>query len=216
LLDFTMNVSQSIRSTRDQITDSLRDDVLCGRLSAGERVSEASLAQRFGVSRGPIREALSQMVHEGLFVAKPNCGVVIAPPAPPEIRELVLPIRRTLETYALRQIYSDLNADDFRHWDDILFRMERVCRQGDAKQFPPLDVALHRSIMERCGQRDLVAIWHTIVMRMRAHFWVRAQEMDRRGKLMTLHADHARLIGAFKSGSLKTAVKALEDDINDN
>jgi DNA-binding GntR family transcriptional regulator len=207
---------QTIRSTRDQITDSLREDVLCGRLSAGQRVSEAELAQRFGVSRGPIREALSQMVNEGLFVAKPNCGVVIAPPAPPEIRELVLPIRRTLEVYALRQIFDDLNDNDFRHWDDILFRMERVCRQGEPKQFAPLDVALHRYLMERCGQRDLLIIWQTIVMRMRGHFSQRAEEAHQAGKLMTSHANHTKLVNAFRNGSVKVAVKALEDDINDN
>jgi DNA-binding GntR family transcriptional regulator len=209
------NANHSIRSTRDQITDHLREDVLSGRLAAGERVSEASLAERFGVSRGPIREALSQMVYEGLFVAKPNCGVVIAPPAPPEVRELVLPIRRTLETYALRQIFKELNDDDFRHWDDILFRMERVCRQGEAREFPQLDVALHRRLMERCGQQDLLAIWQTIVTRMRAHFWVRTEQAQEAGALMRLHADHVKLIGAFRS-DLRTAVKTLEAHIEEN
>lgn len=210
-----MKMTHSIRSTREQITDLIRDDVLCGRLAAGERVSEASLAERFGVSRGPIREALSQMVYEGLFVAKPNCGVVIAPPAPPEVRELVLPIRRTLETYALRQIFKELGPDDFRYWEDILFRMERVCRQGEAGEFPQLDVALHRHLMERCGQPDLLAIWQTIVTRMRAHFWARTEEAQKRGDLMRLHAAHVKLIDAFR-GDLKTAVKTLEAHIEEN
>jgi DNA-binding GntR family transcriptional regulator len=210
-----VKVSQSIRSTRDQITEALRDDVLGGRLLPGERVSEQSLAQRFGVSRAPIREALSQMVYEGIFVAKPNCGVVIADPAPEAVRELVLPIRRTLETYALRQIHAGLTDDDFREWEEILFRMERVCRSGNAKEFPQLDVALHRSIMERCGQQDLLAIWQTITTRMRAHFWARVEEAQQRGKVMSLHQHHVELIDAFR-GNLKSALKALESHIEEN
>lgn len=210
-----MKTSNAIRSTRDQITDTLRDDVLCGRLTPGTRISEATLAERFGVSRGPIREALSQMVHEGLFVAKPNCGVIIASPAPPEIRELVLPIRRTLETYALRQIHGGLTDEDFREWGEILFRMERVCRQDAINDYPQLDVALHRSIVERCGQADLLAIWQTIVTRMRAHFWVRAEEEHRRGNMMWMYKHHVELIEAFR-GNLKSAVKALEAHIEDN
>ncbi|OAI39060.1 hypothetical protein AYO40_06125 [Planctomycetaceae bacterium SCGC AG-212-D15] len=210
-----MHNPNCVRSTRDQITDSLREDVICGRLTAGERVSEASLAERFGVSRGPIREALSQMVSEGLFVAKPNCGVVIAPPAPLEVRDLVLPIRRTLETYALRHIFPTLGPDDFRHWEDILFRMERACQLGDARAFPALDVAMHRWLMERCGQPDLLAIWQTIVTRMRGHFWVRAEAAQHRGDLMRLHADHVKLIDAFR-GDVNTAVKALEAHIEEN
>ena len=209
-----MAVAHSIRSTRDQITDLIRDDVLSGRLATGARVSEASLAQRFGVSRGPIREALSQMVCEGLFVAKPNCGVIIAPPAPAEVRDLVLPIRRTLETYGLRQVFKELNAADFRHWEDILFRMERVCQQGEAREFPQLDVALHRHLMERCGQPDLLAIWQTIVTRMRGHFWTRAEQAQNRGE----HAAprfHCNVIDAFR-GSLNRAVKTLEAHIDEN
>ena len=64
-----MSNARGVLSTRDQITDRLREDVFSGRLLPGERVSEATLAERFGVSRGPIREALSLLTSEGLFVA---------------------------------------------------------------------------------------------------------------------------------------------------
>ena len=70
-----MVIDASIRSVREQITDRLRDDILSGRLAEGERLQEAKLAERFGVSRGPIREVLAQLTHEGLVEAKPNCGV---------------------------------------------------------------------------------------------------------------------------------------------
>jgi DNA-binding GntR family transcriptional regulator len=70
-----MHTQVLIRSTREQITDRLREDIFSGRLAEGERLQEAKLAERFGVSRGPIREALAQLTQEGLLEAKPNRGV---------------------------------------------------------------------------------------------------------------------------------------------
>jgi DNA-binding GntR family transcriptional regulator len=211
-----MRPSSTIRSTREQITDRLRDEVFSGQLAVGERVSEVSLAERFGVSRGPIREALSQMVSEGLFLARPNCGVVVAPPAPPEVLELILPIRRTLETHALRQIFPRLTTDDFHEWDELLHRMERVCRQGQAEAWPQLDISLHRSLMEKCSQPDLLAIWQAVITRMRAHFGQRTDRSRRSGGMLPLYRDHAALIDTFRSGDLDTAVRALEAHIDDN
>ena len=205
-----------VLSTREQITGRLREDVLSGRLAAGERVSEATLAERFGVSRGPIREVLLQLTSEGLFVAKPNCGVTVAPPAPEAIRELVLPIRRTIEVYALKQIFDALTPADFKVWDDLLFQMERACRQKEWQLLPQLDVAFHRHLLERADSPDLFAIWQTIVTRMRTHFWDTVCEHAERNDLDRLHGHHAELLAAFKKGPKGAAVKALERHIDEN
>lgn len=211
-----MSGSRAVLSTREQITDRLREDVFSGRLSAGERVSEATLAERFGVSRGPIREALSLLTSEGLFVAKPNCGVTVAPPAPEEVRGLVLPIRKTIEVYAFRQVFDALGADDFRFWDEVLFRMDRACREQQWQALAPLDLAFHRHILERAGQPDLIAIWQTIVNRLRFHFSATVQEHGRHDNLSYVHAHHADLLAAFRKGPKAAAVAALERHIDEN
>jgi DNA-binding GntR family transcriptional regulator len=211
-----MSNSRGVLSTREQIADRLREDVFAGRLSAGERVSEATLAERFGVSRGPIREALSLLTSEGLLVAKQNCGVTIAPPAPAAIRELVLPIRQTIEVYAFKQIFDTLTPDDFRYWDDVLFQMERACRQREWQLLPQLDLAFHRYVLERAKSPDLLAIWQTIVTRMRAHFWETVREHDSRNDLARLHGHHAELLDAFRKGPKAAAVEALERHIDEN
>ncbi|OWK38257.1 GntR family transcriptional regulator [Fimbriiglobus ruber] len=211
-----MATSRGVLSTREQITDRLREDVFAGRLPAGERVSEAALADRFGVSRGPIREALSQLTSEGLFVTKQNCGVTVAPPAPEPIRDLILPIRRTLEVYAFKQIFDALGPDDFRFWDDVLFRMERACRQREWQLLPQLDLEFHRYVLEKAGSPDLFAIWQTIVTRLRAHFWETVREHDARNDLLRLHGHHAELLAAFRKGPKAAAVKALEQHIDEN
>ena len=74
-------------SLREQIAERIRNDVLCGRLSEGERLNEIKLGEQFGVSRTPIREALQQLMHEGLLEGRPNIGVKVAARLPKVVAE---------------------------------------------------------------------------------------------------------------------------------
>lgn len=206
-----MAETELVRSVRERIVSRLRNEILAGRLADGERLSEMQLARRFRVSRGPIREAFVQLSHEGLLVAKPNCGVRVAPSAPLSIRKLVIPIRRTIETYALERIFDDLNAEDFTALDAILDRLKLACRRGDWAGTVEPDIAFHRYILERAGQPDLLAIWTTIVARVRRHF----QQVHRKhqDQPIDVYARHKSLVEVFKSGDMEAAVRALEKHI---
>lgn len=206
-----MSTTGLVRSVRDQITDQIRDDLLCGRIPAGERLSEAKLAERFGVSRGPIRESLAQLTNEGLLVSKPNCGVTVAPEPPDEIREVIVPIRRTIETYALKSVFDTLETQDFRMWDEILHRLELACRDADEESIALHDIAFHRSIITRADKPDLLAIWQTILIRVRGHF---RQEVHRHGgSFQDIYTEHRRLVDIFRQGDKEAALRALEEHI---
>jgi DNA-binding GntR family transcriptional regulator len=163
--------SKLIFSLREQIANHLRDDVLSGRLVAGVRLNEMALVERFGVSRTPIREALQQLTFEGLLESRPNAGARVAPPPTDAIRQLVVPIRRTVETYALRAIFPILTEADYHIWESILERMRHACLKADYSKIAEQDIAFHRSIVARAGQKDLDAIWISLIVRMRSHFW---------------------------------------------
>ncbi len=208
-----MITREIVRGLRSQIADGIREDILSGRLAEGERLSEQGLAQRFGVSRGPVREALVQLTQEGLLVAKPHCGVRVAAPTPDSIRALIIPIRRTIETYALRLIFDNLNGDDFATWDRILQRMAVACQQKDVAAAVEQDIAFHRSLLERAGQPDLLAIWSTIVARIRRHFW--QVHLSRQNDPIDVRADHQLLVDTFRAGDKEAAVQALEAHIRE-
>jgi GntR family transcriptional regulator, rspAB operon transcriptional repressor len=196
---------------RMQIADRLRSDVLSGRLTPGERLNEVKLVERFGVSRTPIREALQQLTHEGLLEGRPNAGVKVASRPPDSIRELVVPIRRSVEIFALRSFFSELTPTDLRLWDEILQRMRAACEAHDYPAIAEQDLAFHRAIIRRAGQKDLEAIWITLIARIRSHFQ-ETQEHDY-AEPLEIYEEHARIIGIFRSGNLDDAVAALEDNI---
>lgn len=199
-------------SLREQIAERLRADVLCGRLAEGERLNELHLVQRFGVSRTPIREALQQLMHEGLLEGRPNSGVKVAERPPDAIRELVVPIRRSIEVFALKSFFHSLTDEDFARWEEILEAMRRACASRDYAAIAEQDIEFHRSIVRRANQRDLDSIWASLVARVRSHFW-QTQRRDYADPL-EIHAEHVAILDAFRSGDLQKAVKALEENIN--
>jgi len=199
-----------VRGLREQIANQLRDDILAGRLEAGVRLSETSLADRFGVSRGPIREALVQLTNEGMLIGRANCGVTVAPSAPDSIRELIVPIRRTIETFALRLFFDDIGKEDFEVWEEILEKLKAACQKKDFNATAELDIAFHRSLLVRAGQADLLAIWQTIVARIRTHFRHAHLKMQ---DALKIYAEHRGIVDTFRKGDKEAAVKMLEVNI---
>lgn len=205
-----MTTTPLVRSLSRQVAARLRNEILAGILRPGEPLREVRLANRFDVSRGPVREALVELTKEGLLQSQPRGGVRVAHPATDEIHELVMPIRRTIETYALRLFFDKIDARDFANWHAILESMRLACEQGDLGGIAQTDIALHRSFLERSGQEDLLAIWSTIVARMRTYFAVASRSYD---DMTEIHREHVELIEAFRGGDIEVAVKALEDHI---
>jgi DNA-binding GntR family transcriptional regulator len=198
-----------IRSTREQITDRLRENIFSGRLAEGERLQETKLAKRFGVSRGPIREALAQLTQEGLLEAKPNCGVKVSCSASDSIRELIVPIRRVLETFALKHFFPEISERDFLAWESILLHMKSACERKDVTAIAQYDLAFHRSILVRAGVPALLAIWQTILARIRRHFRQVISRYD--SEILEIYEQH--LVEVFRRGDRKAAIKALEAHI---
>lgn len=200
-----------IFSLREQIAEQLRNDVLCGRFAEGERLSELMLVERFGVSRTPVREALQQLMHEGLLDGKPNIGVTVANRPPDAIRELVVPIRRSVEVFALHSIFDTLDEADFHRWRLILEPMRAACLAGDYSAIAEHDIAFHRSIVRRAHQRDLEAIWNPLIARVRMHF-CETQQRDYEDP-MEIYEEHAEIIRIFETKDFNASAKALEDAI---
>lgn len=211
VLAVSMDLPQDLLPHRSQqIAQHLRNDILSGRMAEGVRLTEAELAQRFGVGRSLVREVVQQLSMQGLLITRPNRGAAVAPEAPREIRQLTIPIRRTIEAYALRSVFDDLTETDFQRWQDIINKMQKACEQGDLHAVAEMDIAFHRTLLERAGQPDLLVIWDTLVGRIRSHF----RRMQRRyGNILEIVEEHQSLLNAFRNGPLPLAVRLLKANI---
>jgi GntR family transcriptional regulator, rspAB operon transcriptional repressor len=197
------------RTLGGQIAATLRRDIITGQFDAGAMLREIPLAKRFGVSRGPIRDALRELAEEGM-VEPLHRGMRVAAAAPDAIHEFVSPLRRTIECYALRLVFNRLDEGCFSTWERILATMRRACVAADEILVVEQDIAFHRSILELARQPDLLAIWSTIVARIRRHF---IEGSRRYADPLDQYAEHVRLFEAFATRNIDNAVQALEAHI---
>ncbi|WP_165250237.1 GntR family transcriptional regulator [Paludisphaera soli] len=193
-----------------QVARQLREDILTGRLQAGARLTEAEISSRFGVGRGLVREAVQKLSSQGLVISRPNRGAVVAPEAPREIRNLIIPIRRTVEVYALRLVFDELDDADFAAWDAVLGRMRDACARRDFHAIAEADLAFHGRLLQRAGQPDLIVIWETLVGRIRSHF---RETQKRSADPMEIYEEHQALAESFRGRDLAAAVRLLKDKI---
>jgi DNA-binding GntR family transcriptional regulator len=196
-----------VRSLREQVADRLRHDVLAGELLPGAHLRETELAGRFGVSRGPVRDALLQLAQEGWLVLAPHCGAKVSSPAPEAILPLIRAQRRMLERFALRRFIKDITPDDLAGWDDILEKMRGACERDDCPAIVVQDIALHLSFIERAGQPELLDLWLPLVARMRFAY---AKYYD---TALEIYDEHRAIVDALRRRDLKAALKALETNV---
>ena len=89
----------------EQVTERLRDGILAGLYTQGERLDEAGLARRFGVSRGPLREAMQRLIQDGLLETRPHRGVFVPELTDEDLADIFF-AREAIETAALRRIMA--------------------------------------------------------------------------------------------------------------
>ena len=146
---------------RDVVFNTLRQAILTGELKPGERLMELHLADRLGVSRTPVREAIRRLELEGLVTMIPRRGAEVARITEKSMSD-VLEVRRTLDA-----LCAELACD--RITEEGLARLRKACDQfeqcvatKDSRKIAQADVALHDIIVEATGNRRLVQMVHNL------------------------------------------------------
>lgn len=155
-------------SRRDTIVDALRETIQSGELPAGERLSLDEIANEFGVSRMPVREALKQLESEGLVKFYPYRGVEVSVLAPDDLDEL-FSIRSALEQMALERAVLRLSAEQLEEMHTTLKKMDDTEGWGDWLE---LNHRFHHTINEASGWPRLVEMIE--MLRVNVERYVRA------------------------------------------
>ncbi|MCM2292337.1 GntR family transcriptional regulator [Allorhizobium sp. BGMRC 0089] len=154
---------------RAHIVDGLRSAILKGEIVPGAPVTEVSLAEQFGVSRGPLREAMRQLIDEGLLVTVPYTGTRVVELSVEDIRE-IYSMRVTLEIFAFELVW-DRRDDDFRH--ALLSRQAQLTRcidSGDDIASIDAELQLHGFVYEASGHKILQKMWDSIRGRLQLYW----------------------------------------------
>ncbi|MFK0006341.1 GntR family transcriptional regulator [Paenarthrobacter sp. NPDC090520] len=140
-----------------QVVTSLRADILSGELAPGDALVEATIGEAFGVSRGPVRDALRTLAGEGLIAASGRSYRVVGLDEK-DIRDL-FSLRELLEVSAAQQC-AKADLEGLRAAAEAaLDAMRKAAESADSDAFAQADVNFHSAFFAFCGNRRLLAVW---------------------------------------------------------
>lgn len=142
---------------RDVVFNTLREAILKGELVPGERLMEKQLAERMGVSRTPIREAIRKLELEGLVLMVPRKGAEVAKITEKDITD-VLEVRATLESLAVRLACEKMDQEDLEKLEKLRDDFERAARNKEIETLIKKDVEFHDAIFAATGNDKLIHI----------------------------------------------------------
>ncbi len=142
----------------ESIADQLRDEILEGRLAAGSRLIETDLAERFGVSRGPIRDALNELARQGLAQDLPRRGTFVSSLSERDLDEVYV-LRRAIEEAAVRLAITRATDADIALMYERLAQAEEAYGRDDLPAAWEADMAFHRTYCETCGNGRLLGVF---------------------------------------------------------
>ena len=202
------------RSLRDVVYERLRDDILNGRVSPRERLTEPKLGKAFEVSRTPVREALSRLLSDGL-VERTDYGYAVVVPSLEDLRNLY-ELRITLE---LRGIARAIENPGVRHDEDQV-RAE-LSRWQELRDTPPepdpafvlLDEGFHLALSRSSGNAQLTDALVTVNQKIRA---VRMHDFVETGRIVTTIDEHIEILDLVLARDLAAALTALHKHVGES
>jgi DNA-binding GntR family transcriptional regulator len=192
---------------RDQIKDILVERILNGTYPPGERIVETRVAQEFGVSQAPVREALRELESLRLVVSEPFRGARVRSVTAAELGE-IYPVRAALEEVAARAAAVNLDGD-VGALEAEMEGMRAAADAGDIHDFIVHDVRFHRLIVEASGNRTLEEVWQSLHVDVRTMVTL----IKRADDLHNVAETHVPVLEALAAGNAARAGRALRKHI---
>jgi DNA-binding GntR family transcriptional regulator len=145
-----------------QAEETLYDAIVSGRLRPGERINEEQIADALGISRGPVREALSALAQRGMVVKVPNKGSFVIRLSWFDVAE-VCSLREVLEQFAVQMILRRDPPADLQPLREIVREMEPAIASSDAELLVSgLDLRFHAALVAAADHARLLDAWNNL------------------------------------------------------
>jgi DNA-binding GntR family transcriptional regulator len=192
------------RMLRDQIKDVIVERILDGVYGPGDRIVEIRVAEEFGVSQAPVREALRDLEALGVVEISPFRGARVRRPSLDELLEAYV-VRAELEALAARLAMPGLDGDEHAGLVGLLDEMLRCAADGDTIGEAAADAAFHAYLVDRAGNGTLRRVWGTLEPYSRTYINMAVRGADRQ-----LMAElHRPILDAVRSGDAARAEAAI-------
>ena len=188
---------------RDIVFNSLRKAILKGELTPGERLMEKQLAEKMGVSRTPIREAIRKLELEGLVIMVPRKGAEVAMITEQDITD-VLEVRAALESLAVKMACSRMQQQDVNDMLAVNDAFMGAARRKDVETVIKKDVEFHDTIYKATNNKKLIAMINNLqeqIYRFRVEY---IRQMD---DFSTLMSEHEEIVSAIINKNTAEAQK---------
>ena len=180
---------------REKILETIRDAIMSGALKPGEKVAEPELADRFGISRTPIREAFRQLESEGYLTVIPRKGAVVVSFSPKDVEEFYA-IKSILEGYAARRACTNLTTREIEKMQAINDRLRHLADEGDIKHFFKVHNDFHEQFLRAANNEKL----HDMISNLVGKFQrLRFASLSMPGRMHVSVQEHDKIIEAFNS-----------------
>lgn len=189
-----------------EIHDLLKEAILSGDLAPGARLLQAPLAEHFGTSQTPVREALRRLIQEKLIDYVPRRGAFVREPQREEVED-VYSLRAELEVWAARRFPARATARQRSALRRELRNLTEAAAADDYPGFVDADMALHEAICEGSGSELLVEIWTAMDNRIRGLRTSTRRATTRR--YPELAVEHQAIVDALVTGDVDAAEQAL-------
>lgn len=185
---------------RERIADGIRNAIVNGTIPSGSRVAEPDLAERFGISRTPVREALRQLESEGFITVVPRKGAIVASMSEKDISDFY-DLKMVLEGFAARQATHALSDADIDRMDAVNEAMLAAAAQQEWRKAIELHNEFHEIFVVASGNERLAAIDRNLVLQFQRFRLILAMH----GSIEGSARQHREIIAAFRSRDAELA-----------
>lgn len=203
--NFKVNMNEYL-PLRDVVFNTLRQAILKGELAPGERLMEIQLAEKLGVSRTPIREAIRKLELEGLVLMIPRKGAEVAKISEKSLRD-VLEVRRSLEELAIELACQRMSEDDMAELERMQGNFKSAIDRGEAMSIAQSDEQYHDVIYQGTRNDKLVQMLGNLREQMYRYRLEYIKDVSQHGRLIEEHEEIYRCISSRDKNAGAGAIK---------
>lgn len=206
--DFNVNMDEYL-PLRDVVFNTLRQAILRGELKPGERLMEIRLANKLGVSRTPIREAIRKLELEGLVLMIPRKGAEVAEIKEKSLRD-VLEVRKALEELSVRLACERMTEDMLEELEAAAEIFKKALKSEDVTEIAQADVQFHDVIYKAADNQKLTQLLSNLreqMYRYRVEYLKNPEVYER------LVREHEEVIRHIRKHEKEEAVKIVCEHI---